>query len=466
MFEPLLAFFRTRPDKPLISDDKARIRTLYERRRWSVFLSTMIGYGMFYTCRINFSVAKKPMLDEGVLDTTQMGIIGSVMLIVYAVGKASNGFLADRANIARFMSTGLLISALANLAFGFTDWFMFFALLWGVSGWFQSMGSAPSVVAISHWFSNKERGTRYGLWSTCHSIGEALTFLVTASLVAWLGWRWGFWGPGLLCVLAALVMYKTLADRPQTYGLPHINEYKQDFTGVKVGGKGKATGRAQLAVLKNPYIWILGMASASIYMARYGMNNWGVLYLQEAKGYDLVSAGAVMGTYPLLGLAGAAVSGWFSDRFFGSRRTAPALLFGFLELGSLIALFLIPPEMRWADMVALGCFGFALGGLLVYLGGLMAVDLSAQDAAGAAMGVVGMFSYMGAALQDTVSGMLLDADSTVIDGVTTYDFTNVQIFWVGASALSIVLAAFTWPAYRKVGSPASQAATTGGADLG
>lgn len=450
MLAPLLDFFRTGPDKPLISQDKAAIRRRYERLRWSVFLSTIVGYGMFYTCRINFAVAKKPMLDEGVLDTTQMGIIGSIMLVVYAVGKASNGFLADRANIARFMSTGLLISALANLAFGFMTWFWVFAILWGVSGWFQSMGSAPSVVAISHWFSNRERGTRYGVWSTCHSLGEATTFLVTAGLVSALGWRWGFWGPGALGVVAALILYRTLADRPQTYGLPHITEYKQDFTGVKVAGEGRPTGRAQLAVLKNPYIWILGLASASIYMARYGMNNWGVLYLQEVKGYDLVSAGAVMGTYPLLGLAGAAVSGWFSDRFFGARRTLPALLFGMLELGSLIALFLIPPEMRWADTVALGCFGFALGGLLVYLGGLMAVDLSARDAAGAAMGVVGMFSYLGAALQDTVSGMLLDADSSVVDGATVYDFTNVQIFWVGASVLSLLLAACTWPAYRKL----------------
>ncbi len=449
MLGPLIRSFATRPDLP-VTGDEAEIRHRYERMRWSVFLSTIVGYGMFYTCRINFSVAKKPMLTEGVLSTTEMGLIGTIMLVVYAVGKASNGFLADRANIARFMSTGLLISALANLAFGFMTWFWVFAILWGISGWFQSMGSAPSVVALSHWFSNRERGTRYGVWSTCHSIGEALTFLVTASLVAWLGWRWGFWGPGILGVVAALILFRTLADRPQTYGLPHIREYKQDFTGVTVEGKGRPTGRAQLAVLKNPYIWVLGLASASIYMARYGMNNWGVLYLQEVKGYELAAAGAVMGTYPLLGLGGAAISGWFSDRYFGAQRNLPALIFGLVELGSLVALFLIPPGMQWADMLALGCFGFALGGLLVYLGGLMAVDLSAKDAAGAAMGVVGMFSYLGAALQDTVSGMLLDADASVIDGATVYDFGSVQLFWVGASVLSILLAACTWPAYRKV----------------
>jgi sugar phosphate permease len=63
MFAFLLSFFRTRPDKPIFSHDPATIRRVYERGRWSVLLTCMIGYGLFYTCRINFSVVKKPMLD-------------------------------------------------------------------------------------------------------------------------------------------------------------------------------------------------------------------------------------------------------------------------------------------------------------------------------------------------------------------------------------------------------------------
>src|SRR5664279_5335881 len=101
----LLSFFKTRPDRPVFSDDPAVIRRSYEARRWSVFLSVLFGYGLFYTSRMNFSVAKKAMLDEGVMSATQMGVVGSALLFVYSVGKFTNGFLADRCNIARFMST-------------------------------------------------------------------------------------------------------------------------------------------------------------------------------------------------------------------------------------------------------------------------------------------------------------------------------------------------------------------------
>ena len=54
----------------------------------------------------------------------ELGIIGSVLFFTYAVGKFCNGFLADRSNICRFMSTGLLVSAIVNICLGFTGSFV------------------------------------------------------------------------------------------------------------------------------------------------------------------------------------------------------------------------------------------------------------------------------------------------------------------------------------------------------
>jgi len=470
MLQPLLRWFKSGPDRPRLESD-AEIRRLYGRQRWSVFLSVTLGYGMFYLCRVNFSVVKKPLLDQGLLSATQMGIIGSAMLVVYAVGKLVNGFLADRSNVRRFMAAGLMISALANLVIGFHPAFSVFLGAWAVSGWFQAHGSAPSVVALSQWFAPHERGTRYGLWSVAHSIGEGLTFAGTAVLVSVAGWRWGFWGPGIVCVIAALVLLRTLADRPETLGLPPVNEYSpppdaaaggspptpaQDSEPapsdeVAAGSSGAAdvadpaAGKSsvaslQLEVLRNPAIWVLGVASACMYVARYGINNWGILYLQSAKEYSLVAAGSVLAANTVTGLAGAATSGWISDRFFNARRTVPLLVYGVLQIAALVAFYLIPPGNQLLDTAAMGVFGFALGGLLVYLGGLMAVDVCSRRAAGAAMGIIGLFSYLGAAIQDGISGWLIDAAKTGVGEGATYSFDNVFTFWIAASCLSLVLA--------------------------
>ena len=440
-------FYRTGPDKPLFTADDSEIRKVYERKRWSVFLSITIGYGLFYLCRLSLSVTKKPMLDEGVLSASQMGIIGSALFFTYAFGKLTNGFLADRSNIRKFISTGLLISAIVNLVIGFNTLFWLFVVLWGVNGWFQSMGSAPSVVSISHWFSNRERGTRYGIWSIGHSIGEGLTFVGTAFVVSALGWRWGFWGPGIVCVFVAIALYIFMSDRPQTYGLPPVADYKDDHSAGPP--RDESIRELQLEVIKNPAVWILGLASACMYVARYAVNNWAILFLQEAKGYTLVEAGSILSAYPIMGILGAAASGVVSDRLFNARRNPPALIFGLMQIGSLCAFCFIPPGHVWLDVLSMAVFGFALGALLCYLGGLMAVDLCSKRASGAAMGLIGMFSYLGAAFQDWMSGYLIDAGRTMVDGVAVYDFDRVVLFWIGASVLSLVLAAMVWNAKAK-----------------
>ena len=51
-------------------------------------------------------------------------ILSLIHIFTYAIGKFTNGFLADRSNINRFMTTGLLVTALVNLCLGFVHSFI------------------------------------------------------------------------------------------------------------------------------------------------------------------------------------------------------------------------------------------------------------------------------------------------------------------------------------------------------
>lgn len=442
MFRKLLSFYTTGPEKPPFSQDREEIRRVYERKRWRVFLTVTLGYGMFYLCRLSLAVVKKPLIRAGIFSPSELGTIGSALLFAYAFGRLTNGFLADRSNIKRFMSTGLLVSAALNLALGFTTTFYLFLILWGVNGWFQAMGSAPSVVSLTQWFSHSERGTRYGIWSSSHCIGEGITFAGTALVVSHFGWQSGFIAPGLVCIAAGLIMMWTHQDRPETYGLPPIAEYKDDHPPATT--RATTVGKNQLEALKNPWVWVLALSSASMYVSRYGINNWGILFLQMEKGHSLAEAGAIASSAPLAGLLGSVASGVISDRFFAARRNWPTLLCGFLQIAGLAALYFIPSDHFWLDGAAMSLFGFATGGLLVFLGGLNAVDIVPRKAAGAAMGIVGLFSYLGAGVQEIASGYLIEGTETQVFGTTFYSFEPAFLFWGSSSLLSIILAASTW----------------------
>jgi len=405
-------------------------------------IAITLGYGVIYTCRLALGVVKKPLIDAGIFGPAELGLIGSALFYTYAIGKLTNGFLADHANMKRFLAAGFALSALCNIGMGFSTAVTFSVVLWGLNGWFQSLGAPGGVVAMTAWFSNRERGRMYGIWSTAHSIGEGLTFLVVGTIVAFLGWHWGFLIPALFGLGTAAMAYVLVQDRPRTLGLPTVAEWRNDhYTAPAV--QSKSVFATQLSILKIPAIWVLALSSATLYVTRYAINSWGVLYLQEARGYSLPMAGTLLMISTIAGMAGAVAYGFISDTVFKARRPPANLLFAILELGGLLLIFFGPANTT-VLIAGLLLFGMGLTGLVTSLGGLFAVDICPKRVAGAAMGLIGIFSYIGAAVQENVSGQLIERGMTLIDGVRTYDFDAVIWFWIGSSIVSMLLAASIW----------------------
>jgi OPA family sugar phosphate sensor protein UhpC-like MFS transporter len=429
-------------DAPLLSPEA--IGPLYRRQRFRIMVAITLGYGLSYTCRLTLGVVKKPLIDAGLFSAADLGLIGSALFYAYAFGKLTNGFLADHANAKRLFAIGLMLSAFCNIAMGLSTSVGAAVIIWGLNGWFQSFGAPASVVALSHWFSNRERGRYYGIWASSHSLGEGLTFLATGTIVAIFGWRFGFFAPAVLCIFTAIFVYAWLQDRPQTLGLPPIADYRNDRWGDgPEAADATPVWRVQLSILKIPAVWIVALSSALAYVTRYAMDSWGILYLQEARGYSLPLAGSLMAISTLAGIVGAIAFGFISDNLFGARRPPVNLLFALTQLAGLLLIFYGPTNsaVLTAGMIL---FGLGMTGLFTSIGGLFATDICPKRVAGAALGMVGVFSYIGAAIQEQVSGHLLQNSMRMVNGVRHYDFSTAIVVWVGASVLSMLLAATLW----------------------
>ncbi len=444
----------------------------YNRRKWETVLAATFAYALYYVCRLSMGVLKQPLIDAGLLSATQLGIVGACMYWTYAVGKLVNGFLADGSNIRRFMATGIIISIAMNFTMGVLGvsarsgivgnslLFVLFCLLWAANGWAQSMGAPACIVALSRWLPLKTRGTFYGLFSASHNIGEGLSFVFVGSIVAAFGWIWGFFGAALAGIVGLVIVLLFFHNSPESKGLPSIEVLSGEMTPEEYDaarGKlsrdaadAKAAARAetklmQKQVVKNPGVWILAAASAFMYMSRYAINEWGTIFLQEAKGYNLAEAATIIGINPIFGIIGTVVSGWLSDVLFKGDRKYPAFVAGLLEAVAL-ALFLYGGPQRWVNILAMVLFGVAIGVLISFLGGLMAIDLVPRKASGAALGIVGIASYAAAGLQNIITGVLMDTSAEA----GTHDFTYVSIFWLGAAIVSFLLPIFNWKRKQQV----------------
>ncbi len=131
-------------------------------------------------------------------------------------------------------------------------------------------------------------------------------------------------------------------------------------------------------------------------------------------------------------------------RLVNARRPPVNVLFAILEIAGLLLVFFGPADNRAFMTGAFFVYGFGLTGLVTSLGGLFAVDIAPKRAAGAVMGVIGVFSYLGAGIQDRISGHLIERGTTIVDGVRHYDFSSAITFWIGSSIVSLILATSLW----------------------
>jgi OPA family sugar phosphate sensor protein UhpC-like MFS transporter len=251
--------------------------------------------------------------------------------------------------------------------------------------------------------------------------------------------------PGAICVLVSIGLVWLMQDRPETLGLPAVNNWKKGIAiEAPVAESAGETWRQQKGIFSRGAIWILALSSGLTYVTRYAINSWGILYLQEARGLSLIHAGGVISVNTLSGILGAIGYGFLSDKLFGGRRPPANLLFSVLELAGLGMIFFVPVSSTLFLTAAFFVYGFGLTGLVTSLGGLFAVDIVPRRAAGAVMGFVGVFSYLAAAVQENISGLLIERGIEIVDGVRRYDFSGAIAFWLTCSVLSAVLPATLW----------------------
>lgn len=468
MLKKITDFYKvSQPSAEKLPADKAGKQ--YKKLRFQAFVAATLGYSLYYVCRTSLNVMKQPIIDSGVLDATQLGIIGACLYWTYAVGKFVNGFLADYCNIKKFMATGLIVSAVANMMMGLlglwegmagiasSSMFVMFAIMWTINGWSQSMGSPPAIISLSRWYPLNIRGTYYGFFSASHNFGEGLSFLFVAALVSAAGWQWGFFGAALAGVLGVTLIALWLHDTPESKGLAPVEvlagektqeEYDREVSerNARVTDNSAETSRIQRAVLRNTGVWILALSSAFMYMSRYAINEWGMFFLQKTKGFELLEASSIIAINTIAGIIGTVCAGWISDTLFKGDRKWPALAAGIMESVALV-LFLYGGDGWFVNVVSMVLFGIAIGVLISFIGGLMAVDLVPRKATGAALGIVGLASYAAAGLMNIISGWLIDGQAVrdeLTGEIIQYDFTYVSAFWVAAAVISFLLPILNW----------------------
>jgi OPA family sugar phosphate sensor protein UhpC-like MFS transporter len=402
--------------------DPQRVDALYKYWRIRILYSMFFGYVFYYFTRKSFTFAMPGLIEDLHFDKVQLGLLGSILSIVYGISKFTSGVLSDRSNPRYFMAFGLVMTGVFNICFGLSSSFLFFALFWGLNGWFQACGWPPCARFLTHWYSQSERGSWWSTLNVSHNVGGGLSSWIVGACMALppflkgakilppeleemlpSGWRLAMYVPGVLCIMGGIFLINRLRDTPQSLGLPPIEKFRNDYGSVKNQEdlERELSIRERLVeyVLKNPYIWLLAVAYFFVYVIRTGVNDWTALYLLESKGYEsrLIANGTVS-MFDVGGFCGCLVAGWASDKLFGAKRGPINVIFSLFAFCALLIFWFAPTgdTYGWVDAIAIALIGFSVFGPQMLIG-VCAVEFSHKKAAATANGFVGCISYIGAA---------------------------------------------------------------------
>ncbi len=417
-----------------------KIAAEYKHYRMQVMLTIFGGYAAYYLVRTNINVAKPYLIHDLGLSKGDVGLLASALTIAYGISKFVMGNVSDRSNPRYFLATGLILSGITNLLFGFLPGLWLMTLFWFLNGWFQGMGWPPCGRTMVHWFSDGERGTKMAIWNVAHNVGGMLAPLIAgyAIVTPFLGasWKAAFYVPAVLSVLTGILVLVFMRDTPQSVGLPPIEEHMNDYPETGVEDREKELSAKEILfkhVLNNKFLWIFSAANVLVYVVRYGVVNWAPTYLTEVKGYTITHSALQASLYEMAGIFGMLFSGWASDRFFHGRRSPIMAFFMLLVTVAVLVYWFNPAGNQTIDSIALVAIGFLIYGPVMLIG-IAAVDLVPKKAAGTAAGLTGLFGYLGATAAELGIGVIVqhfgwDMGFTVI---------------IASALLSVVLLALTW----------------------
>ena len=386
-----------------------------QRWRLSTFWVMLLGYVGYYLCRGNLSAAFPLLAQEFGFSNTQLGLIASISEIAYAAGKFINGPLADKIGGRRIFLIGMAGAIFWNIIFSLSASLAVFIVVWCCCRYFLSMGWGGLTKTIGNWYPSDRNGTVMGLISINFQFGGVAAVLFAGFLVTQgVGWKGLFFYPAM--VLAVIWIWSYFSSRSDP----------EDVIPGAVVAKSK-TGKKQLADYgeeSKPEIKTIlkTLFSMSIYrqllvfsfvttLLRSVFFFWTPKFLFD-MGLDASSAIFKSAIFPLLGVLGTVLIGWYTDHYArnGDRARMMWMMLSCLVLCVAAIAFLsasADPNFNLI-LVFLGASGFFLLGPYSMSAGCLTLDIAGAKGAGSCTGIIDGIGYIGGAIAAFSAGVMSD----------------------------------------------------------
>jgi len=305
-------------------------------RKARVLAASCLMYFLFYMDRVNISSLAPIIAKELHLSAFDLGMVFSAFAYPYALFQIIGGYVGDRVGPKVTLGLcGLLVAAATiwtGLAGGLVSLICARILLGAAEG-----PAFPTATrALAGVMPASERGFAQGITHSCSRLGNAVTPVVVAALVAISNWRGGFVTFGICSLIWTLLW---------------VAIYRTDKAA------GEAASKQAPCAPETPYLTVVGrVLPITLVDFCYGWVlwtylNWTPLFLSHQYKLDLKQTAVFATGIFLAGVVGDTLGGLVSDYLYRRYRSLGISRLGVIAAGFALSLVFIVPMATTSDLV-------------------------------------------------------------------------------------------------------------------
>lgn len=302
-------------------------------------LAVMVGINFLNYMDRYIAAAVGPTIQKELhISDSDLGLLGTAFLLVYALAAVPFGFWGDRGTRKTVIGVGVAIWSVATLFTGFARNYAQLFLSRAAVGIGEASYYPAGTSLMSDYFPKDQRSRVMAIWGAGATVGIAVGYAGGGILADKLGWRAAFFFaalPGLIFALLAFTMREPLRGAVEA-------------TGKAVAKTADASLKKFLDLLKIPTLRATIIAQTLLYFVLASNAFWLPTYLQRKFEMSSSTAGILSGGVIVAGgVIGILAGGWIADR--RATKTPKAHLevgiVGFLAGAVLIAIAIISPAL-------------------------------------------------------------------------------------------------------------------------
>jgi MFS family permease len=303
------------------------------------------GYTVSQFLRTSIGVLSPNMMNDFNINHNDMGLLGGVFFLSFAIFQIPAGILIDRFGPRKVMSSVIIFGVLGSIIFALSN--SFYSLLIGRI--FMGLGCSiclmGSLVLITRWSDTNQFSKLAGIILAVGGIGGLLATTPLSYFSELYGWRLSFWLSAVVTFFVMLLYYHILEDRDK---------------GLFINKKNKSISLKNLFfVLKERnFKFMIPMSLMSYSSVVVILGLWGAPYLKDIHGLDSIERGKILMLMAISWNIGSFVFGRLRSVFGSYKRV---VIFG--SLGVIFLLFVlsfisnINSNYLYILFCALGFFG-------------------------------------------------------------------------------------------------------------